>query len=518
MPSKSKKQARMMTAVCKSPSFRQKVGISKKVGCDFHKADKGKYHEEINTDERDRNGVNEMSDKQLDEKLRFGKAKEEISTGAAPDIGRLMKMAGIQKQLDDDRENGKLDIRGILTGVAKGDIDISEADARLQELAGITTKIAEISSKIQQDRLSLIQEIEQQLKEKETHLVEDALGDKMKGMSDTQLQKIIDDMEDEEVSGSAALQFRAARSELGRRKNTNESIELDEDSESYLAARDKAIKKAMGKDTDEDSEVDENKEEVDEGKKRDVDGDGDIDSDDYLAARDKAIKKSKGEEVDEAKDEEVDEDKEEVDESHWWNEGSNETERLRQLAGLKAEAFTETVHEEEVDEGKKRDVDGDGDIDSDDYLAAKDQAIKKSMKKEDVDTKDSPVISEEEIERKYFRELDTFKQGSLSRYMAEMIVDEMKKGKTDEEISEELSFDIDEVSYIVEFARERAAEAKTVGGKWGIERASDKEDRLIARLDKKDTGDARIAKPKPRKRDKYDALAAKHGLSDSARR
>ena len=54
-----------------------------------------------------------MSDKQLDEKLRFGKAKEEISTDGSPDIGRLMKMAGMQKKLDDDRENGKLDIRGV---------------------------------------------------------------------------------------------------------------------------------------------------------------------------------------------------------------------------------------------------------------------------------------------------------------------------------------------------------------------------------------------------------------------
>ncbi len=173
---------------------------------------------------------------------------------------------------------------------------------------------------------------------------------------------------------------------------------------------------------------------------------------------------------------------------------------------------------------------------SDDWKAARDKAIRKTKddssdqkifsdakrraflaRKEDINVNGLPAISEEEIERKYFRELDTFKKGSLSRYMAEMIVDEMKKGKTTEEISEELSFDIDEVSYIVEFARERAAEAKQVRGQWGIERASDKEDRLIARLDKKDTGDAGIAKPKPRKRDKYDALAAKHGLSDSAR-
>jgi len=207
MPSTSKKQAKTMTAACKSPKFRSKIGIPKSVACDFHKADRGKYHEEINTtDERDRNGVNEMSDKQLDEKLRFGKAKEEITTGSAPDIGRLMKMAGIQKQLDDDRENGKLDIRGILTGVAKGDIDISEADARLQELAGMTRKVSkESSDEAEQDKSSLIREFEQQLKEKETEvdeaddeevdedkkeeLDEDSLGDKMKGMSDAALQK-----------------------------------------------------------------------------------------------------------------------------------------------------------------------------------------------------------------------------------------------------------------------------------------------------------------------------------------
>ncbi len=105
---------------------------------------------------------------------------------------------------------------------------------------------------------------------------------------------------------------------------------------------------------------------LEEGEKRDVDGDGDIDADDYLAAKDKAIKKAKGEEVDE---------------SYWWKEGANDSERLRQLAGLKAESFTEATHEE-VDEGKKRDVDGDGDIDSDDWKAAKDKAIKKSMKNE----------------------------------------------------------------------------------------------------------------------------------------
>ena len=44
---------------------------------------------------------------------------------------------------------------------------------------------------------------------------------------------------------------------------------------------------------------------VDEKKGKDHDGDGDIDSDDYLAARDKAIKKAMGKEVDEAKEQQL---------------------------------------------------------------------------------------------------------------------------------------------------------------------------------------------------------------------
>jgi len=42
-------------------------------------------------------------------------------------------------------------------------------------------------------------------------------------------------------------------------------------------------------------------------------------------------------------------------------------------------------------EGKKRDVDGDGDIDSDDYLAAKDQAIKKATGKDNKDNIDETL-------------------------------------------------------------------------------------------------------------------------------
>lgn len=45
MPSSSKKQSRYMTANCKSSKFRKKTGMKKSVACDFHSADKGKFHE-----------------------------------------------------------------------------------------------------------------------------------------------------------------------------------------------------------------------------------------------------------------------------------------------------------------------------------------------------------------------------------------------------------------------------------------------------------------------------------------
>ena len=45
----------------------------------------------------------------------------------------------------------------------------------------------------------------------------------------------------------------------------------------------------------------------------------------------------------------------------------------------------------EMDEGKKKDHDGDGDIDSDDYLMAKDKAIKKAMKNESEEDKEKLI-------------------------------------------------------------------------------------------------------------------------------
>ncbi len=39
MPSKTKKQRRFMAAACKNPEFARRAGISRKVACEFHRAD-----------------------------------------------------------------------------------------------------------------------------------------------------------------------------------------------------------------------------------------------------------------------------------------------------------------------------------------------------------------------------------------------------------------------------------------------------------------------------------------------
>lgn len=65
-------------------------------------------------------------------------------------------------------------------------------------------------------------------------------------------------------------------------------------------------------------------------------------------------------------------------------------------------------------EGKKRDVDGDGDIDSDDYMAAKDAAIKKAMGKKDV-----KEASKEE-EETFHKKLDTLVHKTFGKRPEEM--------------------------------------------------------------------------------------------------
>ena len=92
MPSTSKAQSKFMTANCKSDKFRRKTGMSKDVACKFHKADKGKYHEEET-----------MNDETINEKTKLQHALKTEDGGEtefrADDIGRMKKLAGITQKL-----------------------------------------------------------------------------------------------------------------------------------------------------------------------------------------------------------------------------------------------------------------------------------------------------------------------------------------------------------------------------------------------------------------------------------
>jgi hypothetical protein len=115
-----------MTAACKSPKFRKKVGIPKDVACDFHNADKGKYHEDKDMDELNR--LKELAGIQEDRALTT--EIEEDGGVSAHEIPKMMKTAGIQKKLENDEdESPQAKIRnatGLYRGVATGSIKMND--------------------------------------------------------------------------------------------------------------------------------------------------------------------------------------------------------------------------------------------------------------------------------------------------------------------------------------------------------------------------------------------------------
>jgi hypothetical protein len=91
MPSKSKAQHNLMAAVAKNPAFAKKVGISKSVGEEFMKADKGKKFKG--------GGMMDKKDMAQDKKMAkkaVGMHEKQLHGGKKSDLAKL-KSGGMTK-------------------------------------------------------------------------------------------------------------------------------------------------------------------------------------------------------------------------------------------------------------------------------------------------------------------------------------------------------------------------------------------------------------------------------------
>jgi hypothetical protein len=91
MPSKSKAQHNLMAAVAKNPAFAKKVGISKSVGEEFMKADKGKKFKG--------GGMMDKKDMAQDKKMAkkaIGMHEKQLHGGKKSDLAKL-KSGGMTK-------------------------------------------------------------------------------------------------------------------------------------------------------------------------------------------------------------------------------------------------------------------------------------------------------------------------------------------------------------------------------------------------------------------------------------
>ena len=140
MPSSSKKQSRTMTAACKSKKFRKKIGIPKDVACDFHKADKGKYHQEdIDMDELGR--VKKLAG--INEKVELSSDKDDDKKDIkAADVTKAMQMAKLKRKMENE-DSDNVNFHGLLTGVARGEIHLDDKGKIAENKFGIIRALEE---------------------------------------------------------------------------------------------------------------------------------------------------------------------------------------------------------------------------------------------------------------------------------------------------------------------------------------------------------------------------------------
>ncbi len=586
MPSKSKDQAKFMTANCKSPEFRKKTGMSKDVACDFHKADKGKYHEaeEISRlkelagleeimsrqnaleladvamrnrspipkavqtalDYYEKNGMEEdgadphggsmispyndepssidvddaynyvedyldifvqeemsqayiadladptipphkkaglthdfvsdatgyivnrlddqgmaylhdeeikkfVTDKfrekgiiegvEMDEKkLEERKLVHSIKTedGGKPDtrssdIKRMMKLAGLNKRLDADKEDGNVNFDGVFTGVARGEIDVHE-ETEFDFLRSLEETKDEEIDEVKDEEIS--EDAESYLANKDKAIKERIAADSKK--------EEIDEIDDEEVDEASGHRPNSVEDKMIARLSRKEDGKGEYDDGSS-GKPGKERKRDQYDDMAKRHNLESN--EIDELKVSRDNPPTDVpvrrDPRDRSGAPDEISSRygmPSGVNLDDYAEVSKVEFNDFVTGQGLEQRTQDKPDRLNRT-GYGSTAFmygpsgSDEVHAFIPDEGMAMQPAG-----TVPYYVRKDLMA-------------PPSREEESIMDDMFRETEHFAEGSMNRYMVEMIVDEMNKGHEVEEIAETLSFDFDHVAHIVEFVK-----------------------------------------------------------------
>jgi hypothetical protein len=117
MPSKSKKQHKLMAAVANNPAFAKKVGISKSIGEEFMKADKNKKMNMGGMAYKEGGKADMAQDKKTAKKA-IGMHEKQLHGGKKSDLAKL-KSGGMTKMKKGGScyaKGGGIEVRGKTKG------------------------------------------------------------------------------------------------------------------------------------------------------------------------------------------------------------------------------------------------------------------------------------------------------------------------------------------------------------------------------------------------------------------
>lgn len=422
-----------MTAACKSPEFRKKVDIPKKVACDFHSADKGKYHKEDIEMNEELSRIKKLAGMEpVTEKVELNASEDNPQKDArASDVSQAMAMAKLKKTVE-DRDADDVDFKGLFTGVARGEISLDDKGKIAESIFGIIKELNVAAGIVRQKKI-------------DEHNFQK--GGKIFG-KDGAPDEDIDGYNYEPKKKKKSAPDMSAYAAANKKKDVaEEAEEVDETPRTdKLKARQKAGGYSSAKKRKPEAssahrqlskkEIEQGKKEIDEYSMAHSMGDG--------ATPEYAAKKAA--EMQAMADRIAQEG------------GSVSHEYHAKIADLQAMADGGHVHEDMVDDM----------MGHDDYMGAQMTSCPHCGSPNSYDMESETCAAcgagnVSDMDAEYAGHEHMFEKDSLSRIMVEMIFTEMKKGKNAKEISEELSFAYDGVRNIVEVLKKKVSKITEMG-------------------------------------------------------